>query len=430
VTRREVWIVTMEILTQSSEHVAGVSDLLIDAFVAQFHGQVLQPGDAGYEPARLARNGMIDRRPSLIARCTGVADVVSAVDFARDNGLVLSVRGGGHNVAGNAVNDGGLVTDLDLMRSVHVDLATGTVRAEGGATWSDLDRETQLFGMAVPGGVVSSTGIGGLTLHGGYGHLRRLHGLGLDNLVSVEIVTADGSVRTASADREPDLFWAVRGAGSNFGVVTSLQFRMHPVGPEVTLVGVAYPQSEAESVLRGWRDYLDDTPDEVSSLALLWNVPEIGGFPPELTGVPVVLVAGVHPDPVEGARIMQPLRELGTPVLDLSGPHLYASLQASFDIFFPQGRHYYWKSICVDDLSDDAIKTLAERGRARLSAMSAVTIWHLGGAIARVASETTAYGRRDAPFLVAAEATWPMRLRMKPTSRGLGMPSPLSSRIR
>ena len=213
----------------------------MEAFVSGVRGAVLRPDDEAYDDARAIWNGLIDRRPALIVQCTGAADVVDAVNFAREQNLILSIKAGGHNVAGNAVNDGGLVIDLSQMRGVRVDASTKTVRAEGGATWGEIDRETQLFGLAVPGGVVSTTGIAGLTLHGGVGHLRRKHGLSIDNLISVDIVTADGQLRTASATENEDLFWAVRGAGSNFGVVTSFEFRAHPVGPMVMVGAVFYP---------------------------------------------------------------------------------------------------------------------------------------------------------------------------------------------
>ncbi|HWQ01960.1 MAG TPA: FAD-binding oxidoreductase, partial [Gaiellaceae bacterium] len=293
----------------------------LQGFVAGVRGPVLQPGDDGYDDARAIWNGLIDRRPALIVRCTGAADVVDAVNFAREHGLSLSIRGGGHNVAGNAVNDDGLVIDLSQMRGVHVDPATKTVRAQGGATLGDVDRETQLFGLAVPFGVVSRTGVAGLTLHGGIGHLRRKYGLSIDNLRSVDIVTADGQLRHASATENPDLFWAVRGAGSNFGVVTAFEFDAHPVGPMVTVGAVFYPLDEAAKLLPAWRDYMASAPDELSSLAILVSVPPAEPFPPHLHGTPVMIVVGVYSGSLEdGEPVVQPLRELGEPLLDLSGP--------------------------------------------------------------------------------------------------------------
>ena len=376
-------------------------------FRASLRGTVLQMGDPGYDEARRIQNGLIDRHPALIVRCAGTADVVAAVTFAREHALTLSIKGGGHNVTGNAMNDGGLVIDLSGMRAVYVDPDARMVRAQGGATWGDVDRETQLFGLAVPGGVVSTTGIAGLTLHGGLGHLRGLYGLSLDNLLEVEIVTADGEVRTANSTQHPDLFWAVRGAGSNVGVVTSFLFRAHKIGTVVQLCAPAYPMEDAVAVLRGWRDYVERAPEAVSSLALLWTIPDVDAFPPEARRQPVVLTPAVYAGPPEeGERVMQPLRELGTPVLDLSHAARYTDLQAAFDPFFPKGGLYYWKSTYVDELDDAAIGTIVRRGMARRSPKSAVTVWRLGGAVGRVNPTATAYFRRDAPYLVTAEATW------------------------
>jgi FAD/FMN-containing dehydrogenase len=376
----------------------------VQAFVAGVRGPVLQPGDEGYDEARAIWNGLIDRRPALIVRCTGAAD---AVDFAREHDLPLSVRGGGHNVAGNAVNDGGLVIDLSLMNGVHVDPATQTVRAQGGATWGDTDRETQLFGLAVPGGVVSTTGIAGLTLHGGVGHLRRKYGLSLDSLLSVDIVTADGQLRRASSSENDDLFWAVRGAGSNFGVVTSFEFQAYPVGPTVMVGAVFYPLEQAREVLPAWRDYMATAPDELSSLALCWSVPPGEPFPAEAHGAPVVVIAGVYSGTVEdGEPVVQPLRELGEPLVDVSGPWPWLGLQSGFDPLFPKGGFYYWKSRAVAELTDEAIDDIADWAVRRPTPLTDLTIWHHGGAISRVPESETAYGGRDATFLVTGEVSW------------------------
>jgi FAD/FMN-containing dehydrogenase len=379
----------------------------LEELAGLLRGRLISPEDVDYDAARTVRNGLIDRYPGAIVRPSGTTDVVEAVRYASRHNLTLSVRGGGHNVAGTAVNDGGLVIDLSSMRGVYVDPAHRTARAQGGATWGDVDRETQRYGMSVPGGVVSTTGIGGLTLHGGLGHMRRAHGLSIDNLRSVEIVTADGEVLTASERENEDVFWAVRGAGPNFGVITSFEYRMHPMGPLVWLSGTAYDLADAGSVLRGWRDLVASTPDEISPLALQWNIPDVDAFPPEVRDHPVVLVAAVHPGPIDEAeRLTKPFRELATPLLDLSHAEQFAHVQASFDPFFPVGRRYYWKSTYVDDMSDEAIDVLVDRGRRRVSGMASVTIWPLGGAIGRVDPQATAYARRDAPYVVAAEATW------------------------
>jgi FAD/FMN-containing dehydrogenase len=380
---------------------------LIDGFAARVRGAILQPGDPDYDDARRVRNGLIDRYPALILRCSGTADVVEAVNFARDHQLLLSVRGGAHNVAGNAVNDGGLVIDLSAMRAVHVDPVAKTARVQGGATWGDLDRESQLFGLAAPGGVVSTTGVGGLTLHGGLGHLRRKHGLSIDAMMSADVVTADGQIRHASATENADLFWAIRGAGSNFGVVVSFEFQLYPVGPMVSLTAPIYALADAPTVLRAWREFTANAPDEVNSIALLWSIPDVEMFPPELRKQPVVVVAAVYAGPAdEGAQFCQPLRELGTPLLDLSGQEPYAMLQGSFDPFYPEGRFYYWKSTYVDHLTDDAIDTMIERATLRPSHMTSITFWHLGGAIARKGASETAFGRRSAPYLFTAESSW------------------------
>jgi len=370
-------------------------------------GALLRPGDDGYEEARTIWNGLIDRRPALVVQCSGAADVVDAVNFAREQNLLLSVKGGGHNVAGNAVNDGGLVIDLSGMRGVHVDPAAQTARAQGGATWGDLDRETQLFGLAVPGGVVSTTGVAGLTLHGGVGHLRRKHGLSLDNLLSVDIVTADGRFQKASANENEDLFWAVRGAGSNFGVVTSFEFRAHPIGPMVMVAAVFYPLEDVKTLLPAWRDFMATAPEEVSSVALCWSVPPHEPFPPEHHERPVLVVAGVYcGDVEEGESVVQPLRELGEPVVDVSGPWPWLGLQSGFDALFPKGGLRYWKSRALGELTADAIDDIADFAARRPAPLTDITIWHHGGAMSRVGETDTAYAGRDTPYLVTAESSW------------------------
>ena len=379
----------------------------LQAFIDGVRGVVLTSGDPGYDDARGIWNGLIDRRPALIVQCTGAADVVDAVNFARERGLLLSVKGGGHNVAGNAVNDGGLVIDLSQMRGVHVEPSTQTVRAQGGALWGDCDREAQLFGLAVPGGVVSTTGIAGLTLHGGVGHLRRKHGLSIDSLLSVDIVTADGELRRASADENEDLFWAVRGAGSNFGVVTSFEFQAHPVGPMVMVGAVFYPQEAARDVLPAWRDYMASAPEELSSLAFFWNVPPGEPFPSEHHGKPVLILAGVYSGSVEdGEPVVQPLRELAQPLIDLSGPWPWLGLQSGFDALFPPGDLRYWKSRAFAALPEEAIEEIAEWAARRPTPLTDITIWHHGGAMSRVDERATAYAGRDAPFLVTGEVSW------------------------
>ena len=374
----------------------------------RFHGEVVLPEDDGYDDARAVWNGMIDKHPRLIARCHGVADVVDAVNFAREHDLLVAVRGGGHNVAGTAVCDDGIVIDLSEMRGVHVDPDAQTVRAEAGATWADLDRETQLFGLATPGGLISTTGIAGLTLGGGIGWLRRKYGLSIDTLVSVDLVTVDGDVITASEDEHAELFWGLRGGGGNFGVVTSFEYQLHPVGPEVAFAGTLYPLETAHTVVSEWRDFMDDAPEEVSSSAIFWSVPAVPDFPEEIHGEPIVAVTALHCGSVEdGQRVLAPLRELADPLIDLSGVYPYTAVQQMYDAFFPEGELcYYWKSLELDKLDDEAIEAVAGAAEDRPSPLTPMVIWHHGGAMSRVDASETAYGDRSTTYLLSIDSTW------------------------
>jgi len=314
------------------------------------------------------------------------------------------VKGGGHNVAGNATNDGGLVIDLSLMKGVHVDPRGRIAHVQGGATWGDLDRETQVFGLATPGGVVSTTGVAGLTIHGGMGHLRSKHGLSLDNLASVDIVTADGELRTGSASENEDLFWAVRGAGSNFGVITSFEFRLHPVGPEVFLCAPAYALDDGPQVLRRWRELIKTVPDAFTPLAVFWSGPP--GFPEVVVGKPIIILAGVYAGPVEeGERIAQPFRDAGTPLLDLSTPEHFTAVESGFGPSGPKGLLQYWKSTFLEELSDELIDTVCQMSAERPSSLTTMDIWPQLGAAARVGPDDTAFGRRP-PFMIAFESSW------------------------
>jgi FAD/FMN-containing dehydrogenase len=294
------------------------------------------------------------------------------------------------------------------MRGVRVDPAARTVRAQGGATWGDVDRETQLFGLATPGGNVSTTGVGGLTLHGGWGWMRRKYGYSVDNLISVDVVTADGQVRTATEAENSDLFWAIRGAGSNFGVVTSFEFRLHEVGPLVVLAAPIYAMEDAERVVPAWRDFMEAAPDEVSSALFLWSVPATEAFPAELHDRAMVVPAAVYAGPAEeGERVLRPLRELATPLLDLSAAMPYAVLQGAFDPLFPKGRLYYWKSIYLNDFDEETMAATIRYARNRPTPMTLLGLWHLGGgAASRVQADATAFGRRDAPYLLSFDTTW------------------------
>jgi FAD/FMN-containing dehydrogenase len=372
-----------------------------------FRGALIQPGDPDYDGARRVRNGLIDRSPAIVARCRGVADVVAAVNFAREQGLDLSVRGGGHNVAGLATNDGGIVIDLSEMRAVLVDPARKTAYAQGGATWGDIDRETQMFGLAAPGGVVSTTGIGGLTLQGGLGWLRRKHGASVDSVTSVEIVTADGQVRTASLDENPDLFWAVRGAGNNFGVVTRFEFELHSVGPMVYGAAPFFAIGDASKVLDAFRTFVKSTPDEVTAMLLYYWIPPGPPFPEELWGQPAIVLPTIYSgDLEEGERLLQPVRQFAEPIFDLSGQFPYTVLQSMFDEAFPEGWLYYWKSTYLNDLSAELLQTFMDLGASRPTPMTGLGLWQMGGAFARVPENAMAFANRSAPFLATVEATW------------------------
>ena len=388
---------------------AATDDQAIAALVTGMRGACFTPSDAGYDDARMVWNGSIDKHPAIVARCSGVADVIDAVNFACANGVLVAVRGGGHNVAGNAVCDGGIVIDLGAMNAVRVDVAARRVRASGGATIGDVDRETQAFGLAVPLGIVSKTGIAGLTLCGGHSWLTRKHGFACDNLVSVDLVTADGRYLTASETENADLFWAVRGGGGNFGIVTSFEFEAHPIGPEVTFCAPFYPMEDAARIFRHWRDFVADAPDDYTASFVFWSVPPHELFPAELHGRAIVIPAGVHCGPVaEGAKFIQPLRELGEPLLDLSGPIPYLGVQQAFDPFFntKRERHNYWKSLYLDTLDDDAIDSIVARGLDRPNPWTLMPIRHMGGAAARVPADATALGGRDANFMLSIDTSW------------------------
>jgi FAD/FMN-containing dehydrogenase len=394
------------IVTNTGETLS-LAEEAIQEFAARLRGELIRPGDPDYESARRVWNGLIDRRPALIARCAGTADVVEAVGFARANDLMIAVRGGGHNVAGTAVCEGGLVIDLSRMKGIHVDPAARTARAQGGVILGELDRETQLFGLAAPLGEVSATGIAGLTLGGGMGLLARKYGLSCDNLRSVEIVTADGQVRTASATEHPDLFWAVRGAGRGLGVVTSFEFQLHPLGPEVMSATAMYPVEQADAVVRAWRDFTNRAPEEVMAELMFWSVLPDLGLPEELHGRPVVVVTAIYAGPsAEGERALQPLRELAEPLLDLSGPAPYVEVQSSFDGVAPDGLRYYWKSLFLDRLEDAALDAIVARGADRPTPSTAVILRHLGGAIRRVPEDATAYGNRSAEYNLSIDGIW------------------------
>ena len=372
-----------------------------------FLGVVLEPGDEGYETARQIWNGDIQRRPAVIARCSGTADVLAAVKFARERSLPVAVRGGGHAVAGHAVCDDGLVIDLSPMTGVRVDPLAGTVRAQGGCLWRHVDHETQAFGLAVTGGIVTHTGIGGLTLGGGIGHLMRRFGLTIDNLAACDVVTADGELLVASEDEHPELFWGLRGGGGNFGIVTSFRYRLQPVGPTVVAGLVAWPMEEASSVLRFFRDVLGDAPDEVGIMANLRLAPPLPVVPEELHGKPIVSLIVSYMGPIdEGLEMLRPLRRFKNPAVDAVGPKPYRAHQAMFDAAYPHGRHYYWKAWKLPPLTDDAIDVIVEQASAITSPYSAIPIFALGGAVARVDDHATAFTGRSAAHDINFVASW------------------------
>ena len=372
----------------------------VDTLRPQLAGAVLSPSDPGYDEARRIHNGMIDRRPALVVRCHGTADVQAAVRFAREQGLEIAVRGGGHNVAGNAVCDGGLVIDLSAMRGVHVDPRARRARAQGGATWGDYNRETQLHGLASTGGVVSTTGVGGLTLGGGLGWLLGKHGMAVDNLRAVELVTATGEVVRASADEHPDLFWAVRGGGGNFGVATWLEYEVHPVGPMVTGGLVAHPFSAARDVLRFYRDFTAALPDELTVFAGLLHAPDGSGA--KLAAIVVCHVGSLD----MGAAAVASVKRFGSPAMDVIGPMPYATVNTLFDAGFPKGALNYWKSSFLTSLTDGAIDTMIDRFAAVPSPMSALLLEHFHGAAVRVNPTETAFPHRTVGYNFLAVGEW------------------------
>src|SRR5215208_2309844 len=362
-----------------------------------FRGELLRPEDPGYEDARKVWNGSIDRFPALIARCAGVADIIAAVKFAKDRGLLLAVRGGGHSYPGLSVCDGGLVIDLSLMKGIRVDPEVRTVRAQAGVLLGELDQETQAFGMAVPSGIVTHTGLSGLALGGGINWLMRKYGLTIDQLLSVDLITAEGEFVKASESENSDLFWGVRGGGGNFGIVTEFEFRLNPVGPTVLAGPIFWPMEEAPKVLRFYREWIAETPDELMTMVSCRKAPPLAFVPQELHGKLVVGVVCCYAGPVEeGEQVVKPLKELGSPALDLCVPKPFLAHQGMFDLSFPHGRWYYIRSCDVAQLTDDVIDITVDHSLRINSPFTALTLWQLGGAVARVGEEETAFGGRSA----------------------------------
>jgi len=387
--------------------VATIDGAIIQTLAANFGGELIQPQEAGYDTARQIWNGHVQRRPALIARCQGAADVMAAVRFCREHDLPASVRGGGHAVAGHAICDGGVVIDLSAMTGSRVDPLARTVQLQGGCLNADLDRESQAFGLAATGGIVSHTGIGGLTLGGGLGHLMRKFGLAIDGLRSCDVVTADGDFVVASEQEHPDLFWALRGGGGNFGIVTNFTFELQPLGPTVLAGMVAWNMDHAPEVLRFLREFMADAPDELGMMANLRLAPPLPIVPEALHGKPIVALIATYAGPAdEGREVLATLRQLPTPALDAVTPKPYVAHQKMFDAAYPHGRHYYWKAHKLGPLTDEIIDVVIEHAAQVTSRLSAIPIFCLGGAVARVPEASTAFPYRDASHDLNIVASW------------------------
>lgn len=377
-------------------------------FRAAFRGALLRPGEEGYEEARRVWNGAIDRRPALIARCVGADDVVAAVRFARDHDLLVSVKGGGHAVAGHAVCNDGLMIDLSLMKAIAVDSAQRTVRAAGGVLWSEFDKATQPYGLATTGGIISHTGIGGLTLGGGLGHLMRKHGLTVDNLLSVDLVTADAERIHVDAHTEPELLWGLRGGGGNFGIATSFEYQLHPVGPIVLGGPILWPLDQASEVLRFVGDFADESPDELGITVAARLAPPMPFLPAEKYGTPVVIVLPVWAGDIPtGLAATEPLRRLGRPIAEVVRPIPYLAIQSMLDGGALHGVHYYWKSHRLPQLTDPVIDVMTGGVGTLTSPFSQFSGWAMGGAASRVAADATAVGEREVGFELNITAAWP-----------------------
>ena len=372
----------------------------LEALRSQIRGPVLVDGDDGYDEARHVWNGMIDRRPPVIVRATGNADVMAAVNFARENGLPVSVKGGGHSAAGTAVSDEALMIDLSQMDGVFVDPKARTARVQGGATWGIVDRETQVHGLATTGGVISTTGVGGLTLGGGLGWIMGKHGLSIDNLLSAEVVTSSGELLTASASENEDLFWALRGGSGNFGVVTSLEFQLHPVGPMVTGGLAAWPIEQAADVVNFHREFSATAPDELGTFLVFSGAPDGSG------NLVTLLIALHTGSPEQAEKDLQPVKQFGPPMLDMLGPIPYTAQQSMLDAGFPAGKQVYWKSTFLAKLTAEAGEVIVRKGGELPTPSSALVLEHFHGAVNRVAPDATAFNERGADFNVAIIAVW------------------------
>ena len=378
----------------------------IAEFREQVRGEVIAPGEDGYDEARSVHNGMIDRRPGVVVRVANAGDVMATVTYARENELDLSIRGGGHSAPGFGTNDDGVVVDFSMMRGVRVDPATKTARAEGGVTWGDFNAATHAFGLATTGGIISTTGIAGLTLGGGIGYLSRGYGLSLDNLVSADVVTADGTFVVASKDENPDLFWALRGGGGNFGVCTSLEYQLHPVN-DVYWGPMFYEIEETENVLRFYRDFIKDAPEEMGAFPAFQVAPPLPFIPEDRHGdLFVAIVACWAGPPEEGERQFRRFHEVAEVKAELVGPVPYPAINAAFDGLFPKGIRQYWKGNFVKELSDEAIAAHVEHGSKTPTVSSTMHLYPIDGACHRVGADETAFGHRDANFAMVVVSAW------------------------
>jgi len=398
--------VFMQVKSPRASHTRAIKKSLLDAFSRTIAGSIILPGGGAYETARLVWNGMIDRRPAVIVQCGAVSDLISAVKFARDNDLLIAVRGGGHSVSGNAVCDGGIVIDLSPMKGIRVDKEKKDVYAQAGLTMGEYDRETELHGLASPGGIISTTGIAGLTLGGGFGWLSRKHGLACDNLLAADVVTADGRFLTANAKEHADLFWGIRGGGGNFGIVTSFQYKLHPV--RSVLAGeLIHSFHDVTETLRFYRDFAGSVPDELTSVVTLFTAPPAPFLPPAIHGQKAMNIGVCYCGELAlGENILKPLRAYGNPVIDLIVPQAYRSWQCIHDPLAPPGFRRYWKSEYVSELSDELISTLATAMQSVPSARSGIHLHHLQGAISRIADDSTAISHRNAHFAVNVVGEW------------------------
>jgi FAD/FMN-containing dehydrogenase len=384
-----------------------ISEEQLAALDAELRGDLLLPESDGYDAARTIWNAMIDRRPGLIARCAGAADVIRAVRFAGDNQLLLAVRGAGHNIAGKGVCDGGFLIDLSGLRSVHVDPARRVATVDPGATLGDLDDETQVYDLAVPVGINSTTGIAGLTLGGGFGWLSRKYGLTIDSLRSAKVVTAAGEMLTASEEENADLFWGIRGGGGNFGVVTSFEFGLCEVGPEVLSGLIVHPLSAGPELLRAYREYASDLPADLNVWAVLRKAPPMPFLPPEVHGTEVVILAAFYSGEMsEGERLLKPIREWGEPIADVISPHAFTAWQTAFDPLLTPGARNYWKSHNFIELSNEVIDAALDYTARLPSDQTEIFFGRLGGAVNEVAADATAYPHRDAEYVMNVHARW------------------------